>query len=365
VGGVTPVEDAGWPEDLRGGWTVEVRFEQAEHLDQLATQWRNARSEFRLFRKQSEVQGPTGPADRLPFLEERFRDFGYGHVAVRELPVDLPRTDGPAGLAYRVAVRSDYPKEVAGAHHMGVLFGLGKFSLGEVSEAEAVVGIQQSLANLFAGFFGMLVAILVSSSFVPTMLQKGSVDLILARPLGRVRILLFKYLGGVWFIFLLASFLIGGCWLALSLRTSFWNFWFLGTILTVTAIFAVVYSVSVLSGVLTRSSAVSALLAVAVWGLSGLVLLARQMLKMMDPADVPQSATAALDAAYAVVPKTGDLARLNEVFLARSNLSPGAMHRAMLDKMVDVNWSYSLGTTALFTAVVLAFAAWSFRRRDW
>jgi len=204
------------------------------------------------------------------------------------------------------------------------------------------------------------------SSFVPNMLQKGMIDLILARPLGRMRILLYKYLGGVWFVFVLASFLIGGCWLGLSLRTSYFNPWFLATILTVTAIFAVLYSVAVLFGVLTRSGGLSALIAIGVWGLSSTILGVREALKLMlRPEDVPRSVKTALDVAYAILPKTKDIGELNTFFLSRSHLSPEALRRIIPENAIDVDWLYSFGTTGLFTAAMLGLAIWIFRRRDY
>ena len=47
------------------------------------------------------------------------------------------------------------------------------------------------LANL-----GLLLAIFSSASFVPVMLEKGNIDLLLSKPISRAQLLLGKYFGG-------------------------------------------------------------------------------------------------------------------------------------------------------------------------
>ena len=116
------------------------------------------------------------------------------------------------------------------------------------------MNLQIGLADMFCSMIGVLVALLVCSSFVPNMLAKGTLDLVLARPIGRAKLLLAKYVGGCWFVFLIACVLIGGAWLALSWRIGYWSPWFLLTVPVATAQFAIPYSVAVLVGVWSRSS---------------------------------------------------------------------------------------------------------------
>jgi ABC-type transport system involved in multi-copper enzyme maturation permease subunit len=190
-------------------------------------------------------------------------------------------------------------------------------------------------------------------------------DLLLARPMSRWKLILFKYVGGIWFIFLIAAVLIAGCWLGLGLRTGFYNPWFLACTLTVAATFAVVYSVSVLFGVLTRSTVVSALLAVGVWWLSALMVNARHSVKtVFRGQDIPRGIEVTLEGIYTVLPKTPDLGHLNTLFLARSHLSEAAYQRIIGPIMPDVRWGFSLGSTALFVAVMLGLSIWIFHRRD-
>ncbi|HEY3325326.1 MAG TPA: ABC transporter permease [Planctomycetota bacterium] len=356
-----------WRSDVLGGYAVTLNFKNQEELDQLVRNWRT-------FKSMTDARGgrepnhpprvpvpdevAVSPAERLQFLDVRFQRMGYAHVQSRMLQEAPP--------IYRVAVRTDYPHELLGASYIKLLFGAIRFPLLQRSVAESVVQIQLTMANTFAGFIGVLVAVLVCSGFVPSMLQKGTLDLVLARPIGRGRLLLYKYVGGLWFVFLMSSVLIGGCWLAMSLRTGYANPWFLATILTITATFAVIHSVSVLVGVLTRSGTVAALVAIFVWGTSSVLLAIRNGLKLAYIGQsMPNWLRSTIDVLYDLAPKTLDLNALNTSFLARSHLSEQAFQRAFGNHLPQVDWAWSLGTTAAFTVVMLALAVWFFRRKDY
>ena len=106
----------------------------------------------------------------------------------------------------------------------------------------------------------MLIGIVITAFFVPNMLRKGTVDMLLVKPISRVTLLLYKYVGGLTFIFLNTVVAVGGVWLALGLRSGVWATGFLVMILVITFFFAILYSVSTLFGVLTRSPIVAILL---------------------------------------------------------------------------------------------------------
>ena len=103
----------------------------------------------------------------------------------------------------------------------------------------------------------------------------------LARPVSRPVLLVAKYFGGLWFVLVVATFLVVGCWAAFALRMGYSNPWFLASIVTITLQFAVLHAVSVLMGVLTRSSGVAALVTLGVWMVSGLVVNARHAMPML------------------------------------------------------------------------------------
>jgi ABC-type transport system involved in multi-copper enzyme maturation permease subunit len=125
------------------------------------------------------------------------------------------------------------------------------------------------IENVLVGYIGstiaVLISIIISAFFIPNMLRKGSIDLLLVKPISRVALLLYKFVGGLTFIFLNTVVAVCGVWLALGLRSGIWGVSFLETILVLTFFFAILYSVSTLFGVLTRSPIAAILLTVGVW----------------------------------------------------------------------------------------------------
>src|SRR5581483_4369391 len=70
---------------------------------------------------------------------------------------------------------------------------------------------------------------------------------------------------GLLFIFLNTALAVGGVWLALSWRSGLWAPGFLLAIPTITFFFAILYAVSTLFAVLTRSPVVSILMTCGAW----------------------------------------------------------------------------------------------------
>src|SRR4029079_15622091 len=110
-----------------------------------------------------------------------------------------------------------------------------------------------------------LIGVIVTASFLPNMLRKGTVDLVLAKPVMRVNLLLFKSLAGLTFLFLNAAIAIVGVWFVLGPRTGIWNGGFLWSTFIITFFFAILYSVSALFAVLTRSTVVCIMMTLLAW----------------------------------------------------------------------------------------------------
>src|SRR5262249_26444513 len=126
------------------------------------------------------------------------------------------------------------------------------------------------LEGWIVGSFGasavMLLGCIITAFFVPNMLRKGTVDLLLAEPVNRFTLLAYKYVGGLTFMFLNTVVLVVGIWAAIGARTGIWDAWFLFMIPVLTFEFAVFYALSTLAAVWTRSPVVSILLCVLMWG---------------------------------------------------------------------------------------------------
>jgi ABC-2 type transport system permease protein len=125
------------------------------------------------------------------------------------------------------------------------------------------------LANLC-----LLLAIFSSANFIPSMLEKGNIDLLISKPVSRPQLIWGKFFGGLLIVLIEVAFLILGVWLIISIKFSTWNFNVLNTIWIITFTFAVLYSVIVLFGVMTQSSVFGMMIAYFIFLIISPILLA-------------------------------------------------------------------------------------------
>src|SRR5207248_489037 len=139
-------------------------------------------------------------------------EFDYLRVGAVELIEDTKKEGEPK--LYRVTVQGTartvriWPTEITM---------LGVVPLGAPQPMSRALGFQLFFLASIVLFFGeltaLLVGVIITSFFIPNMLHKGTVDLLLAKPIHRWLLLLNKYLGGLTFIFLNTAYAIGGIWL--------------------------------------------------------------------------------------------------------------------------------------------------------
>jgi hypothetical protein len=107
------------------------------------------------------------------------------------------------------------------------------------------------------GVFGIITAIVVTSTVIPQMFEPGSITLLLSKPVSRSLLLTAKFFGACAFVLLNATFLITGLWLIAGLRFEIWNSGMLWSIPIFMFMFLVYYTVSALTGLVWKSAIVS------------------------------------------------------------------------------------------------------------
>jgi ABC-type transport system involved in multi-copper enzyme maturation permease subunit len=132
---------------------------------------------------------------------------------------------------------------------------------GVMSFADSKSIVQQAEVGFLKISWSLIIffSLISTASFIPSMLEKGTIDLLISKPLSRSTILISKYLGAVLFVFLSMVFLMGSIWLILSLKSGYWDPTFLLSIFSLTFAFAVMYSIVVLVGLTTQSTIVAIL----------------------------------------------------------------------------------------------------------
>jgi ABC-type transport system involved in multi-copper enzyme maturation permease subunit len=117
---------------------------------------------------------------------------------------------------------------------------------------------------ILLGMFGV-------AGMIPSILEKGMIDLFLSKPLTRAELLMARALGAVTGIALNLIYFFLGVWLIFGLKAGVWHWAFLSSVLYVVYAFICFFSVVTIVGLITRSAGFSIMLAfvfsVISWGL--------------------------------------------------------------------------------------------------
>lgn len=207
-----------------------------------------------------------------------------------------------------------------------------------------VESLQAGLAMLI-GTFGLFMALMATSTLFPTLLQKGSVDLLLCRPIPRWRIITSRFLGGVSIMGFNAVFLFVGVWAVLGLKADVWNNRFPMSSALVIFAFIVLFSVVMIASVVTENGP-AGLLAAATMLIFSPILAAHEQI---TPAFSTELYREVFRSLYWALPKSAE--------------TISAMRRLILNRPLDINWV--VGTSALFALACYVVTMIYFTRKDY
>ena len=226
----------------------------------------------------------------------------------------------------------------------------------------------------------VLAGIVITSFFLPNMLRKGTVDLLLVKPIDRWLLLVYKYIGGLAFIFLSTSYAVGGIWLVLGIRSGLWAHGALIMIFSITFVFAVLYAISTLIGVVTRSTITSIILTIGAWFIfyvvgelytftSAIALAENEMEKngIAKPADQRWGdgiTFTSIRVVHFISPRTSDLHALNDMVVFTDFMTGNLMNMTTLCTS-KVNWWESLAVSAAWIGVFVGLGALWFTYKDY
>ena len=116
-----------------------------------------------------------------------------------------------------------------------------------------------------------VLALVSTAGIFPDFISGGSIDLYLAKPIGRARLFLTKYISGLLFVTLQVVVVIAGSFVVLGLRGHAWRPTLFWGIPIVVCFFSYLFAICVLLGMLTRSTIAALLLTILFWTMFALL----------------------------------------------------------------------------------------------
>lgn len=119
--------------------------------------------------------------------------------------------------------------------------------------------------KLWLAWIATILALISTAPIFPDFLAGGAVEMVVSKPIGRVRLFLTKYVTALLFVAVQITVFTGLCLIMLGIRGGAWDFRILWAIPIVLAFYSFLYCICALMGVLTRSTIASLLLTVLIW----------------------------------------------------------------------------------------------------
>lgn len=283
---------------------------------------------------------------------------------------------------------------------ISVLFGLFDFKIqmlgseGGMAEILYLAIFSDFLVGFWLSIFAVILAMISCAPIFPDFMSEGSIGIPLSKPVSRLTLFFYKYIGSLMFVVLQVGIFCVIVFFAIRLRVGSWNpsvFW---AVPIVTLMFSYIYSVVVLVSVKTRSVLAAILAGLVVWfisfgvqktddalyiaahpeaasavpGMGGLLGSAEEMQKWQNISSM----------AMIPLPKTSGTTRLLDQVIHVSNSADGRNQSLIaaaaegdegsghLKKAATRHSAaYVIGSSLLFEAVMLGWAAAIFCRRDY
>lgn len=236
---------------------------------------------------------------------------------------------------------------LAGARLFGQSVDMG----GQPVEIDKIVLGFESGFSGFLYLVGTFLALFATAHLVPRLQEKGTIDLYLSRPVGRVALLLSRYAGGLLLAAANILYLIGSMWLIVVWKTRVFHPRFLLSGVVILFMVATLLAFAFLIGVITSSTGVSLMATYAIFFLAA-ILVAHDRIAAAVSTEV---AARTIQGLYWILPKTAELGQAT-VALVAGNEAP--------ERLANINHFAVYGSTAVFGAVALGLSAWLFSRKD-
>lgn len=358
----------------KGKGPLEPKIPMADDFQRAVALWHMSTDDYRMA-----IGNKEGTAEEerqrlqlvniTPQMMEDFISERYDYHFNMKLKT-VQRMDGPAqgDQLFKIVTANSDPR--AWPHHTALFFGTVKLKefFPEMSLGLITYIVQDYIVNGIGAGIAIILGIIVTSFFIPNMMRKGSIDLMLSKPVSRVGLLVSKYFGGLSFMFFFATFAIGSVWVVFGIRTGLWNFKTLLVIPLLTYSFAVLYAMSTLVSVWTRSAIASLLVTLAfaggLWIFGKAYDIAENIKKVKGHDNSSSWVYPTLNTIDAVLPHTRDMDKLTSILIA-DVMTPAEQQKSGTQKSAMPNLYTVFGVSFAWIVVMLGLASWRFAKKDY
>ncbi len=273
--------------------------------------------------------------------------------------------------------------------HVSFFFGLWSAKteqynpLSDIGRSNLVGFVIYLVASTIIGWIGVILMIIATAGAFPSFVDRGAVDVVLAKPISRARLFLYKYVAGMVFVVLQSTVFFGLTFLVMGLRWGLWVPGYLMSILFLVLLFSYIYCISVLVAIKTRSAVAAILISVFGWALFALVHQAPSIFEEFPTLKERRLLYGTVRVISWIPPKTGDFpylaARWGQAgtsidamsfFLTlapQSETDRAQIERArrVEERELTKSQMLSIGSSLLFEAVIVLWAMWTFARKDY
>jgi ABC-type transport system involved in multi-copper enzyme maturation permease subunit len=232
--------------------------------------------------------------------------------------------------------------------------------------------------DLVLGWIGIILVLVATAGFLPSMLEHGSIQVLLSKPMPRWMLLLSKYVGSLVFIFTQAAIFVVLTFLVAGVR---WNVWLPGYLLAIpliTILFSYLYCVSALVAVLTKSTIAAIMVSLGAWVFFFAIQSAHDTFRIFPAMQEYTRVETVVSGLRWVTPKTQDITYIARKWARAASpmdLMPppeSEEDQQWVERAGNVETArmrvpayQTIGSSLLFEIVILAIAAWKFSRQDY
>jgi len=237
------------------------------------------------------------------------------------------------------------------------------------------------LTDKYLGFVGVLVALVSTASIFPSVMESGTVDVVLAKPLSRTKLFVGKYFGCMTFVLLQSAVFVGLTFLVAGWRWKQWLWAYFWAVPLFVILFSYIYACCVFFAVWMRGSLGPLLLSLGCWVLFFGVQSTNSVVHVLPMVPQDSALVKVTSAARWAVPRTQDIPHI-AARLIDPEIADKMLDRVSFDNMpakdqedmgrvmegtktvMSFDMAASLASSLGIEAIILILALGRFVRRD-